>query len=70
MSVKENATVLSLMTFHKTRKTVVLRVLGSVIYNIIDNHIFIDNMCLFEDKLSKHDRNFEKQSSMICLGWV
>ena len=56
--MKYYVTVISLMMFYENKKTVMNRVIGSVVCAIIDNYIFIYYMCLFQDKLSKHDRKF------------
>ena len=36
------------------------KVIGAVIYTIIDNYIFIDCLVILQYKLSKHDNKFEK----------
>ena len=66
--MKNNVTFISLMMFYNNRKEIMFRVLGSIVYTIIDNLICLYYVCLFQDKLSKHNRNFEKIST-ICLGW-
>ena len=61
--MKNNVTVLSLTMFYENSDTVIFRVLGSVVYTIIDNYICLDYMFLFQYKLFKHDRNFENKLS-------
>ena len=59
--MKNNVTVISLMMFYENKNIVILRVLGYVIYTIIGNFIFIYYLCLFQDKLSKYDRNLRRK---------
>ena len=50
------------------RETIMFSVLEYIIYNIVDNFICLDYMCLIQNKLSKHNKSLEKQGIMIFLG--
>ena len=54
---------------YDNRNKVMIRMLGYIVYTIIDSWIYLDYLCLFQYKWSKYDRKFEKQSSMIFLRW-
>ena len=56
---KRNVSVISLMKFYDKSKIVIYKVIGSVIYTIVDNCICLDCLDFFQEKLSKHDNIFE-----------
>ena len=64
--------VLSLITFYGNRTAVVYKVIWYVIYSFIDNFLSLDYLGILQQKLYTlyYDNNFEKQISMICLGWL
>ena len=62
--------VLPLIIIYHNRTAFVYKVIGSVIYYIIDNPIFLDYLGIVQHKLSDYKNNFEKLSSMIFLYWV
>ena len=55
------------MMCYENRNTVMFRVLVSVAYIIIDNHICIDCLCLFQNSIFKQDREFGKTSNDLFL---
>ena len=46
------------MMFYDNSKIIMYKVIGSVIYTIIDNYICIDYLGLFQYNLSKHGNTF------------
>ena len=46
--------------FYEHRAIIMLILLGSDIFTILDNFICLDYLFLVQDKLSKHDKNSEK----------
>ena len=56
---KHNIYVLSLIKFYGNRNILVYKVIGAVIYTIIDEYICLDYLDLLQEKLSKHDNNFK-----------
>ena len=58
--MKINVSVISLLIFYDNRGVIVYKVIGAVLYNIIDNYICIYFMGLLQDKMSKHNNRFEK----------
>ena len=56
---KDNICVISLMLFYENRKAMVLKVLGSVIYCIMDNYICTDYLCLNKYKISLAHKVFD-----------
>ena len=67
---KKYVSVISLVMFHNNRKAVMYKVIGYDIYLFIDNYICLDYLCILHKNLSAYDNKFEKQSSLICLGWA
>ena len=63
--MKNNVTVILLMMFYYNINAVMLGVLVLVIYNIIDNYFCLDYICLFQYKLYKNGKNFEKNVSQF-----
>ena len=57
---EENVTFISLIMFYEHNNTF-FRVFLSVAYTIIDHFICIHYLCIFQDKLSKQNSNFEKK---------
>ena len=56
--------------FYDNRKTIVYKVIGSVIYTIIENYIYIYFLYLLQDKLSKHNNKFENTKFKNISGLV
>ena len=56
---KDNTRVLELLMFHENRKTTIFKVLGSVIYCIMDNYICTDYLCLNKYKISLAHKVFD-----------
>ena len=48
------------MVFHNNMKTVLYKVIGSVIYSFIDNFICLDYMGILQHNLSAYNNKFEK----------
>ena len=55
--------------FFDNREIMMYKVIGELIYTIIDNHVPLNYMGMLQYKLSKHDNQFEKPSSTSCQGW-
>ena len=47
--IKRNVSVISLMMFYDNRKIIVYKLIGSVIYTILENYICIDYLSLLRD---------------------
>ena len=65
----EKISVLSFM-FYENIKIMMYKVIRAVIYTIIDDYICLDYMGLIQEKLSKHENNFEntKFNNLYGLG--
>ena len=50
--------VIATLMFYEHRKTTVFKVLGSVIYYIIDKQTLLGYLCLQKDKLSSNNKTF------------
>ena len=46
MLKKGKKSILALLMFYENRKTMIFKVLGSVIYFIMDDYLFVDYLCL------------------------
>ena len=57
---KSYVSVISLIMFYESRNKLRYKVVGSVVYTIIDEYIYLDYLASIQDKLSKHDNNFKK----------
>ena len=65
---KKNVSVLSFMMFYDKRKQFTYKVIGSVIYTIIHEYIFVDYLGLLQEKLSKNDDNFKNTKFNYLYG--
>ena len=54
-----NVSVISLIMFYDNSKIMMYKLIGAVIYTIIDNYICFEYLGFLEDNLSKHDNKFE-----------
>ena len=66
---KRNISVISLIMFYENRKILMYKVIGAVIYTIIDDYIFIDYLFFFNKVYRNMTINLKIPSSTICLGW-
>ena len=55
---KSYVSVISFLMFYDNMKTMVYKVIGAVIYTIIDNYICLDYLGILQDQLSKHENKF------------
>ena len=55
---KDNTNVLALMVFYENRKNIIFKVLGSVIYRIMENYLCADYLCLQQGLLYSAHRVF------------
>ena len=62
---KNNICVISILMFYENRKIMIYKVLGSVIYCIIDNYLCVGFMCLQKVRLSLEHKYLKRQHSMI-----
>ena len=65
---EKNVTDLSFMMFYKHINTVLFGMLLYIVYNIIDIFICVGYMGMFQDELSKHNRNFKKIQWFVLDG--
>ena len=67
---KNNLYVLSFMMFYESINTLMYKVIGGVIYTIIDEYICLDCLGLLQEILSKHKDNFKntKFNDLYGLG--
>ena len=56
---KNSLSILSLMISYENRKKLMYKLIGEVIYTIIDEYICIDDLGLPQENLSKHDSKFK-----------
>ena len=61
---KENSCVLSLLAFDENIKIVIFKVLGSVLYCIIDNYLCVDYLCLHHAKIYLEHKGFETTTNL------
>ena len=57
--IKNDLSVLSLIVFYDINKILMYKVIGLVVYTIIDDYICLDYLGFLQERLSKHDNNFE-----------
>ena len=57
---KENTYFLALLMFYDSMNTMILNVLGSVVYFIMDNYLCDDYTCLHKAKLYFSHKGFKK----------
>ena len=62
---KDNTRVLALLMFYDNRKTTIFMVLGSVIYFIMENYIFVDYLCCQQGCSCWHIKYLKTPYSMI-----
>ena len=48
---EENTRVISLLMFYENRKNMMFKVLGSLVYFIMDNYVCVDRLCFLQTKL-------------------
>ena len=58
--LKQNVPVLSLMIFYENRNKFMYKLIGAVIYTIVDEYKFHDYLGLIQENLSKHDNKSKK----------
>ena len=59
---KKNTWVPSLLIFYENRKDVIFKVLSSVVYCIIKNHVCDDDLCFPQTKLHVENKLFENST--------
>ena len=48
---KENTCVLSLLMFYENRKNMILKVLSSIVYYIMEHYVCVDYLCCLQTKI-------------------
>ena len=65
VSKKDNTRVISLVMFYENRKSIIFKVLGSVVYCITENYICADYLYLHQYKVYLEYKGYRTQHSMI-----
>ena len=59
---KDNTSVIELLMFYKNKKSMIFKVLGSVIYCITEKCLFVDYICLQKYQLYLVHKGFENKT--------
>ena len=62
---KYNTRIISLLAIYENRKTMIFKVLGSVIYCIMEDYLCVDYLCRLQGQIFLEHKVFKTPHSMI-----